>query len=233
MLSSIFKRPKILKSVIASIAQILLIVILLPFLAQIIKIVMPEKIVTFITSVLDEIPIISILSNYFMSFSTAEFLNSFSLFAYTIETITSSMLSMYIVGLFVYIFKKLGELIGIRGIPVLQTVVGIFLSCFCFEYIGDSLEKSIVFVVILMIISFVLAVIVQKGNVLKFFMDTGLGIGMATITAGTVCAYCTVLVLIIKGWFDSLLSAVNVLIWALIPALICLLIDYLLFGRKD
>ena len=236
MFSSILKKlkkPKILKSVFASVAQIVIIILLLPFLSVIIKLIMPEKITDFITLTLGEIPIIDSLTEFFTSFSEAEKISSFSLFAYTIEAITSSIVGMYIIGTFVHIFIKIGEFIGIRGIPALQTVAGIFCSCLCLKFIGDNLKIQLVTVLILMIIDFVLTVIVQKGQFAKFLSDVILGIGFATITSGTVCAYCTVLVLIIKGWFSSFWSAANVLIWAFIPAFICLFIDYLLFSKKD
>lgn len=227
-----FKSKKAYSGIMASIAQVLLVVLVLPFLAIIIKAVSPDSIGAFITNTLDEIPVIKIFLSYFTAFEATESIGGFVLFEFIINTIASSIMSMYIVGLFVYIFKVLGELIGMRGISAIQTVIGIFLSSFCLSYLKDDFEKSILCSLVLIVIAFVLSVLLNKSPVLSFFWNAGVGIAMATITAGTVCAYCTVLVLIIKGYFPSLLSAVNVLIWALIPALICLLVEYLLFGKK-
>lgn len=232
---SLIKNKKKFEKVMASVAQVLIIVILLPFISVLIYLFMPEKIGSFILTVLDEIPIINVLSNYYTAFAGSESLSSFSLFEYIINAVNESIMSMYIVGLFVFIIRRVSEfkIIGMKGIPVLQTVVGIFLSAICLKYIGNSVEANIICSIVLMIVAFVLSVIIQKVKIGKFLWDTGLGMGMATITSGTVSAYLTVLVLIIKGWFDSFLSAINVLIWSLIPALICLFVDYLLFGEKE
>ncbi len=229
----IFKNTKAFKNFMANIAQLVIIVLLMPFAAIIIKAVAPDTAGTFITNILDEIPVLNVFTSYFSAFKWTESIQVFSLLEYIVEAVSSSVISMYIVGLFVHIAKTAGEIFGMRGIPAIQTVAGIFLSSFCLKYLGNDFEKSILCTFALIITAFVLSVLVKKNAVKSFFWDAGVGIAMATVTAGTTCAYCAVLVLIIKGYFDSLLYAINVLIWALVPALICLLIDYLLFGKKS
>lgn len=220
------------KRIMTSLVQIILLVILLPFIAIVIRLIMPDQIGEILKNIFDEIPIVKVLSNYFLVLAQTKELNSFSLFEYTIETVSETILGTYIVGIWVYIFKHLGELIGLRGLPVLQTIIGILVSCFCLRFIGDDIRSNILCVLILAVIAFGIAIIVRKGNIGKFALDIGVGIGMATITSATVSAYCTVLVLIMRGMFGSLWEGIYIAFLALIPATICLLIDYLLFGRK-
>lgn len=228
-----FRKPKIFKSVIATLAQLTILVILLPFIAILLKLLPIDLAVSFISETLAEIPVINTFTELYKSFDIGSRLNYFSLFEYIVNAITSTMISSYIVGLTVYISKKLGELIKIRGAAVFQTIIGIFVSCLFLKWLGNDTEKSIFFTCILIVVAYIAGVIVRKSTIIKFLIESTFETAITTITAATVCAYLTMLVLIINGWFSDLYTMIIMAIYAMIPALICLLVEYLLFGRKD
>lgn len=223
---------KVYKSIMASVAQILVILIVVPTTCRVLNLIIPDITQSFLKTTLEEIPIINVFTSYYSAASSVESLQSFSVFAFTVQALQDTILSSYIVGAFIYIFVKLGNLIEMSGIPAIQTLVGVFCSSVCLKLTGDDVTAQAICLVVLTIIAFVLAIITKKKGILRFLLDFGLGLGLAAITTGTISAYCTVLVLMVRGWFPDLATAINTLIWALIPALISLLIDYLIFGRK-
>ncbi len=213
-----------------TIAQILIVVLLLPFACILIKAIAPESIGYFIMNTLDEIPVINVLVEYFKAIGSVENLNGMNLFEYTVNAISESIFSMYIVGLCVFIFK---QLIGRKGVEILPTVAGVFISSFILRWVGENNIDTLIASGILLVIAFIVTLI-RKGGILRsFFWDACIGTGMSAITAGTVCAYCAVLVLIIKGYFGGFLPSVGMAALSLVPAVICLLIEYFMFGDKD
>ncbi len=233
MFKSLFTKSFIKEKLFPSVAQIILLVILFPFIAIIIRVIMPEQAGEFIKNTLEEIPIVNILTDYYSAVSVAEDLKVFYLFEFIIEAIKTTILSTYIVGLCAYIFKDIGELIGIRGIAGIQAIAGILAGCFCLKFIGDGIEANIICTAILMIIAFVITLISRKGSVISYLFKTGIEIGMTVITSATVSAYCVSLALLMRGRFESIWEGICIVLLSLIPATICLLIDYLLFGRKN
>lgn len=221
-------KPTIFKKVMASIAQIVILVLILPGVIIILNWLVPDIAKKIVVDTLGQIPLIDTLTSYYQLYQVNDFDTTFSLFSYIIETINQSFFSMYIVGLTVDICKNL---LRFNGIAAFQTVLGIFLSTICLGLIGDNVEKSIICAGVLMIVDFIIALLFSKTKITTFLWKNGLGITMSTITAGTLCAYLTVIALIIKGHYGSFWLALNALIWAAVFALICLLVDYLLFGK--
>lgn len=216
-----------------AIAHILIVVLLLPFACILIKAIAADSIGSFISNTLDEIPVISVLVTYFKSIGSVENLNGMNLFEFTINTITESMFSMYAVGLCVFIFKRIGELIGIKGVPILQTVAGVFISSFILNWTGENEIETVIADGVLLLIAFGLSFFVKGGLLRSFFWDACIGTGMATISAGTICAYCSVLILIMNGYFGSIGNSIAMAALSFIPACACLVIDYFMFSDKN
>lgn len=220
-----------LNKLLATGAQITLAVIILPFAAILIRIIMPEEIGSFVFGLLEEIPVVNVISNLIETFTTNDFSNSVSVLENTLNTVYSTMLVSCIVGFCTFIFVRLGYLVKIKGLPILQNICGIFASCVLLKFFGNTNDQILVCAIILAVITFAVAIINSR-SVVKAILDICVGSGFSIIGSATMSAYCSVLVLIFNKSINSVQVAINALIWTLIPALICLLLDYLFFSEK-
>ncbi len=215
--------------IMSSIAQLLVVVLLLPFIAILIRLIMPDTIGNFITGILGEIPVISVGSDLFENFSNSQSINVFDYFNTIIDVAGKNMIEMTIIGLCVYDSRRLFSLIGIKGLPIISTVVGVFVGCFCLRWINSE-EMYMYMLAVLLIITAGVVIFVVKGHFFKWFWDFGLGTGMAVITATATSGFLSVLSLMIKGGFDTFWVGFEAMLLTLFPMVLCLVVDLIFFG---
>lgn len=213
-----------------SIAQVLVVVILMPFIAVLIRLIMPDQIGDFITGILGEIPLIQYGADLFENYQYSQSIDVLDYFNSIIAIASDTMVEMTIIGLCVYNSRRLFSLLGVKGIPAIQTVVGVFVGCFCLRWINSE-EMYFYMLGVLMLITVLVVIFVVRGAFFKWLWDFGLGVGMSVITAATTSSFLCVLTLIINGTFSSFMMGLEAFLLAVFPMLLCLVVDLIFFGN--
>ncbi len=223
------------KNLIASVAQILIAIILLPFICFILKLILPANGISFILNLLQEIPFLDVWFDMVQKFAEApkdgvlvqNYLQA------VIQPALDGAFEALIIGMCVYACKTIGTMLYIRGVPVIQTVAGVFLGCITIKAIGvGDTYYSIFAIGFLVILNIVLTLLAAHGQVLQKVLGIFIGIGCQSILAGLAAAYVAALCLIINGWANSLGAAVGLIGVTVCPLLIFLLIDYFILTPK-
>lgn len=212
------------------IPQIMLVWLLLPFVAVAIENFAPQTTGTFITSVLGEIKVIEHGADFFENYSNAKSINMLDYFSTLIDVASKNMMEMTLVGLCVYNSRRLFSLVGIKGISAVQTVIGVCVACLC---LGSIKTESDYFYIlgVLLVITALVVIFVVKGHFFKWLWDFSLGTGMAIITATFISGFLSVIMVIFRGGFPSLLDAISASLQTLFPVVLCLFIDIVFFGK--
>lgn len=219
----------------SNVAQILLLVILLPFLCILLKAFFPQDAIQFIWNLLDEIPFLGKLFDEVQNVLTAS--RNPGMLSYlegVLEIVGAFAMESLVLGMCVYLMKTIGTMLSIRGIPILQTILGIFLGCFILRYLDTQEIQPYYFACILIILNVLLTCFATIDLLWKKLVAIFIGLGFESIVVGFGSAYLSVLVLIFSGRITDPAAAVNAVLLTVVPLILTLIIDYLLFspGKK-
>lgn len=223
------------KSFKATIAQCMLAFILLPALGLFIHNLLPDMEGTFFTSMLGEDNLfegwLELLSNTFDQVNTA--FNFTTYFDDTLRLIAKTIVETTLIGLCIYLCKTLGVMLNMRGVPILQTMIGVFLGCFMISFLKVSAPIYItVTYAFLCIANIMLTIFVTKDQVVLKVLGIFVGLSVQSIIAALACTYVAALQLIWRGIVTDLAAIIGLICLTASPLLIVLLIDYYLLTPK-
>lgn len=225
-----------LKNIIPSVAQLLLAVLILPVLCFILKLLAPDGGWQFISRLVDEVGIMetwfSLTGDYVRSLGAA--LTTEGYIAAVISPLPQIMLEEALMGMCIYLLKTIGTMLFIRGVPVLQTVLGVFLGCITIRAaaVDESGMYTIAAIAFLIVANIVLTIFTAGGQPLQKVLSVFLGIGLSVATAGMGAAYIAALAQIANGYVTDIKVCFALIGFTLCPLLIVLLADYFLLAVK-
>lgn len=218
-------------AIFASVVQIILTILILPALCFILSLLSGrEDAFSMITNLLDELPITGYWVNLIMlPLETPGEISGLSIYYFSVEYIRTSVFETCIVGMYVSLCKNIGIILKVRGIPLVQSILGIFLGCIMVRYFGISNQLSTLFYCTMLIILNVVVIwLIPKHAFYRKLLATFLGLGLQIIVAALSAAYVVYLTLILNGQIKDLEIAVPYLVSIFLPMLIIMAIDYFL-----
>ena len=222
-------------NIIPSIAQLILAVFILPILCFILSLITStDNAFLMISNLLGELSITEYWLDLFMMLveNPADIAN-FDVYPYAMNYINSAIFETCIIGMSVSLCKNIGIILGIKGIPVIQSIFGIFLGCIMMICSGISNETEILFFCSMLIILNIIVIwLIPTGKFYQKFLATVLGLGLQMIIATLSAGYVIYLILIGQGVITDLKTGIIFLIVILLPMLIMLTIDFFLLTPK-
>lgn len=193
---------------ISSFAQIIILIVILPFVFMIIDV---NTLMNFIQG----IPIFDVWTQVLYNYHTV---SADSL----MQIYSNSFFDAVILGICVHVMNGLGNLLEMRGLPVLTTFLGIAAGCIFIKILGisQSLYLTVVVFVIIIGIMFMLKAILPGLKV--FSLKSFLMLIIESILAVIMCGYVVALKLCSQGVISSahLISICAVCIVALVVTFI-------------
>ncbi|MDD2956305.1 MAG: hypothetical protein PHD67_08325, partial [Oscillospiraceae bacterium] len=223
-----------LKNVIASVAQIVLAVLLLPGLCFLYHLIVPDDNGNILLNLFAQVPVLEnwleVLSGALLS--TGAPIDVATYAEMVIDPVGQAIADSAVLGMCIYACKTIGTMIYIRGIPVLQTVVGVIVGCITCKAMDGDFGYTLMAVLFLMLLNVVLTILCAHGQVLIKIAGIAMGLGYQMLVAGAGASYAAALALVMHGAVDSLAMAVALLLVPLCALLILLLVDYLFLTPK-
>ncbi len=225
-----------LKNLIPSVAQLLLAVLILPVLCFILKLLVPDGGWQFLSNLVDEVGIMetwfSLTGDYIHSLGTAPTTEGY--LAAVVSPVPQIMLEEALMGMCIYLLKTVGTMLYLRGVPVLQTILGVFLGCIVIRAaaVDESGMYTVATIAFLIVANIVLTIFTASGQPLQKVLSVALGISLSVIIAGMGAAYIAALTQIANGCVADLKLCFALIGATLCPLLIVLLVDYFLLAVK-
>lgn len=221
------------KNLMASIAQILLAVILLPGICIILNAIMPDYGGQMFLSIISELPVwgeaFGIIGQLMMNIQEGGNVVLLDFLNLLIDSVQVEILEATIMGMCIYACKSIGTLLYIRGVPVVQTLAGILLGTITVYSIKSSSPAIYMTVIFLFVLNVVLTLIEASGQWIKKALGIFLGMGLQSIIAGLTAGYVLVLAYLLLGGISDWNMAINLLCITLIPLISLMCLDYILF----
>lgn len=184
-------------------AQIALAVILLPFVAILIHLILPDGMLTVVLNSIQEIPVIGQMLAMLGTLSAeleggalppvSEYLY------YTFVQVETAVVESCVIGMCIYMCVQVGTLLFIRGVPILQTIIGVILGAITLEAMHGSMDYAILAMTFMMIANIVLTMFVATGQIVKKILSVFLGIAMQSILAGFAAGYIALLTMFMQS----------------------------------
>lgn len=184
-------------------AQIALAVILLPFVAILIHLILPDGMLTIVINSIQEIPVIGQMLAMLGTLSAeleggtlppvSEYLY------YTFVQVETAVVESCVIGMCIYMCVQVGTLLFIRGVPILQTIIGVILGAITLEAMHGSMDYAILAMTFMMIANIVLTMFVATGQIVKKILSVFLGIAMQSILAGFAAGYIALLTMFMQS----------------------------------
>lgn len=184
-------------------AQIALAVILLPFVAILIHLILPDGMLTIVINSIQEIPVIGQMLAMLGTLSAeleggalppvSEYLY------YTFVQVETAVVESCVIGMSIYMCVQVGTLLFIRGVPILQTIIGVILGAITLEAMHGSMDYAILAMTFMMIANIVLTMFVAMGQIVKKILSVFLGIAMQSILAGFAAGYIALLTMFMQS----------------------------------
>lgn len=184
-------------------AQIALAVILLPFVAILIHLILPDGMLTIVINSIQEIPVIGQMLAMLGTLSAeleggtlppvSEYLY------YTFVQVETAVVESCVIGMCIYMCVQVGTLLFIRGVPILQTIIGVILGAITLEAMHGSMDYAILAMTFMMIANIVLTMFVATGQIVKKILSVFLGIAIQSILAGFAAGYIALLTMFMQS----------------------------------
>ena len=229
------------KNMAATFAQLAALFIILPTLFYLLGLLLPESAINSWYKILRSIPGFDHYYGYIIELAHLEpgsirliqhFIHLFKILE--TDVLKDALFSTAIIGMCLYAAKLLGNKLLMRGIPIVQDLIGIFLGImliyftklFAFNPVGIAV------LIILIILNIVLTFTLVSEQRVKKFLALFIGIGLSIFTAAESLAYVSVMTLIADGVMPTFMTAVILTCTTAIPFLIFVTVDYYLLMPK-
>ena len=143
---------------------------------------------------------------------------------YLTDMIWSSVEETLIIGMWLEACKKLGNLLDLQGIPLLQTVLGVLLGCFMSVNMGSNMPYNISSGIFLLVLNAVLIIFTTSRGIILTCVLGILELALECCIASFSVCYVATLLLMLHGLSASI--AVPMLVVTLIPMLFGLTFDH-------
>ena len=184
-------------------AQIALAVILLPFVAILIHLILPDGMLTIVINSIQEIPVIgqmlSMLGTLEAELEGGALPSVSEYLYYTFVQVETAVVESCVIGMCIYMCVQVGTLLFIRGVPILQTIIGVILGAITLEAMHGSMDYAILAMTFMMIANIVLTMFVAMGQIVKKILSVFLGIAMQSILAGFAAGYIALLTMFMQS----------------------------------
>lgn len=217
------------KKIMASVAQIILAVIILPILCFLLSLLVGGKdAFSVITNLIGEFSVtevwLSLLTNFINS---SEFSLGLNETAVVLDYIYAAVYETCVVGMCVGLCKNIGIILGIRGVPILQSILGVFLGCITIQGFGIANgPESVMACAFLILLNVITIWLIPSGAFFRKILATLLGLSLQMIIAVLSIGYVICLIAIMDGTIADLKTAVICLTGMFVPFLIVILFDY-------
>lgn len=212
-------------------AQIALAVILLPFVAILIHLILPDGMLTIVINSIQEIPVIgqmlSMLGTLEAELEGGALPPVSEYLYYTFVQVETAVVESCVIGMCIYMCVQVGTLLFIRGVPILQTIIGVILGAITLEAMHGSMDYAILAMTFMMIANIVLTMFVAMGQIVKKILSVFLGIAMQSILAGFAAGYIALLTMFMQS-APQLRNALLMLALVGLPYLIFYALYYVL-----
>lgn len=211
--------------IISTVAQIILVVILLPGLCLIFNSLLPKQSETLLSELISKFlsPVTQKIEDIFLPAELTEQTLEIILFQNSLpaslnyisliwQSISANVIQVVFLGLCINIFNILyTKILKIPGLPILVTVCGIFMGCFALN-MTSTLLLTFQILIFLILLNIVLEIIfVQKGNISNI-ISVLLSLGSSSVFSGIVGSYTLTLVLVSKNYISSIEIAIELLV---------------------
>lgn len=220
------------KNVMPSIAQIIITVVILPILCYIMSLIVGgDNAFSIISDFLDELSITQYWMNLLLSVKdgTNE-LSGLDVYSKSIDFIYITVIQTCIVGMCISLCKNLGIFFQIKGVPLLQSLLGVFFGCIIVNAFGLKNDLlSLYACAFLIILNMAVIWLFPKGPIGSKIGAILVGLGLQIIVAALSAGYVVFLSLIIEGAITDFMIAIRILFALFIPLRIVLFVDYIFF----
>lgn len=183
-------------------AQIALAVILLPFAAILVHMILPDDALTVVLNGVQEIPMVgqmlSMLGTLEAELEGGALPSVSEYLLYTVEQVEKASVETAVIGMCVYMCVQIGTLLFIRGVPVLQTIIGVILGAITLQAMQGSTAYALYAAAFMVIANVVLTIFVATGQVVKKILSVFLGLGLQCLLAGFAAGYVALLTMFLK-----------------------------------
>lgn len=209
-----------------TIAQLLLGFLVFPIACMLVELFLPGQLGNFITNTVSGIAIFEVWPD---AFSTIAYYAPAELYMSYAEILTiacaTAIMETGIISLCIMLCKNIGIVLQIKGAPVLQTIIGVFLGCIFCKSLSIYDEMEILFVYCVLLAFNLLILIIYEQELVRITIKTFLSASFAIIIAGMVAAYVTAAMMMIQGSVD-LATGCMLLLYTFLPLAMMLIIDY-------
>lgn len=229
------------KNMAATFTQLAALFIILPTLFFLLGLLLPESAINSWCKILRSIPGFDHYYGYIIELARLE-PGSIRLIPHIIQLfkiletdlLKDALFSTAIIAMCLYAAKLLGNKLLMRGIPIVQDLIGIllgimliyFIKLFAFNPVGIAV------LIILIILNIILTFTLVSEQQVKKFLALFIGIGLSIFTAAASLAYVTVMILIAEGVMPTFMTAAILTCTTSIPFLIFVTADYYLLMPK-
>lgn len=217
------------RNIMASIAQIILAIIVLPILCFIMSLLVGEKdAFSMLTNILGEFSITEVWFSLLMSFiNSSEFTLGLTEYSAMLNYINAAIFETCIVGMCVGLCKNIGVIFGIRGVPIVQSIIGVFLGCITIKAFGITNDIGSIYACAFLIVANIIVIwLIPTGALFRKLLATLLGLGLQMIIATLSMGYIICLISIMNGTITDVKTAAICLGGVLVPFLMVMLFDY-------
>lgn len=211
-----------------SIIQIIVVAVILPIVCFVLPSVLRVDLSSMISELIGELSI----TEYWVGLLTLllespDALSRTDIYLGSIEQMNSALFEACVVGMCVGLCKYLGVLIGLKGIALVQSIVGLFFGCVMTRYLDRSSElHSLLFCSLLIVLNIIVIWLIPAGAFYRKFLATLLGLGMQMFAALFSEGYVVFLTLLMNGMISDMRTAIAFLWTLFLPILVVLFIDY-------
>ena len=117
---------------------------------------------------------------------------------YTVEQVEKASVETAVIGMCVYMCVQVGTLLFIRGVPILQTIIGVILGAITLEAMQGSTAYALYAAAFMVIANIVLTIFVATGQIVKKILSVFLGLGLQCLLAGFAAGYIALLTMFLK-----------------------------------
>lgn len=184
-------------------AQIALAVLLLPFAAILVHMILPDDALTVVLNGVQEIPMVgqmlSMLGTLEAELEGGALPPVSEYLLYTVEQVEKASVETAVIGMCIYMCVQIGTLLFIRGVPILQTIIGVILGAITLEAMQGSTAYALYAAAFMVIANVVLTIFVATGQIVKKILSVFLGLGLQCLLAGFAAGYVALLTMFMQS----------------------------------
>ena len=219
--------------------QLIIFVLLMPYLSILLGIIMesaPSVKDEYAAAVMSFLPYADPIQNVITGLNLAS--PQMSVLTYgtaLLETISGNVIAAMYLGGWLYAFRvifkeMLGDALRLRGLPILQTVCGLFFGAMTFTMLDDEMMRIPV-TLFIFLLDAVLTLIFVRKSVLKKILDIAINLSLQSYLAALTIGYIAVLSNCVRGYYTNVTQAATAVVVVTLLWIVYLVAQYLLTDK--